>query len=310
MFMVALLSLWSPASLAQGAGAADEQLQRMASALRSLSYEGTLVYSHDGRLETLRIVHRIDDGRVHERLESLNGPLRTMTRVQDQVTCHLSDARPISVRDQGLGTDLLRSRAIDPAALASNYLIHHLGSARVAARQTEVVGIIPRDRMRYGYRFFIDQETGLPLKFDLMDSEHKAIEQIMFTALELHAEQPPPSPARSAEAGDPAPPAPPSLGPWRLDPLPAGFEVVMVDHWTDDEDDRVEHFVLSDGLASISVYVENGDQEGLSGGSRIGAVHAVGGVVEGHQVTVVGEVPAQTVEAVLAAVSLAEADAQ
>ncbi|MEA3277082.1 MAG: MucB/RseB C-terminal domain-containing protein, partial [Pseudomonadota bacterium] len=65
---------------------------------------------------------------------------------------------------------------------------------------------------------------------------------------------------------------------------------------------QVEHFVLSDGLASVSVYVENGSQEGLKGGSRIGAVHAAGGRAYGHQVTVVGEVPSGTVEAVLAGI--------
>ena len=53
----------------------------------------------------------------------------------------------------------------------------------------------------------------------------------------------------------------------------------------------VVHFVLSDGLASVSVYVESDPQEGLEGATRIGAVHAAGDRVSGHQVTVVGEVP-------------------
>jgi len=61
--------------------------------------------------------------------------------------------------------------------------------------------------------------------------------------------------------------------------------------------------VLSDGLASVSVYVEAGNpREGLEGGTHIGAVHAVGKRVSGHQITVVGEVPPETVETVLAGI--------
>jgi sigma-E factor negative regulatory protein RseB len=71
-------------------------------------------------------------------------------------------------------------------------------------------------------------------------------------------------------------------------------------------EDSTEHYVLSDGLASVSIYIERGVEDGLQGGSRIGAVHAVGGRIAGHQVTVVGEVPAATVEQVLAGIERRE----
>ena len=284
----------------------EEQLKRMVSAMRSLSYEGTLVYLHDSRLEALRIVHRIEHGMVHEQLESLSGPVRTVTREHNSVICHLPDSHPISVRHRGLGGDLLRSRSIDPDALSPHYLVHPLGTARVAGRQTEVVGIIPRDQLRYGYRFYLDKDIGLPLKSDLIGGDAQPIEQIMFTSLTLDSEQPLEVP-RDGESERRATAKPDALPDearfWRFEPLPAGFKLVMYDHWPDAGDHPVEHFVLSDGLASVSVYIENGDQDGLQGGSRIGAIHAVGGQVAGHQITVVGEVPAGTVEAVLAGIS-------
>ena len=274
--------------------------------MRSLSYEGTLVYLHDSRLEALRIVHRIEHGMVHEHLESLSGPVRTVTREHNSVTCHLPDSHPISVHRRGLGGDLLRSRSIDPDVLSPNYLVHPLGTARVAGRQTEVVGIIPRDQLRYGYRFYLDRDIGLPLKSDLIGGDAEPIEQIMFTSLSLDTEQQLEAPADEASERRAAA-VPESLPEkariWRFEPLPTGFQLVMYDNWQDGDDRPVEHFVLSDGLASVSVYIENGDQDGLQGGSRIGAIHAVGGQVAGHQVTVVGEVPAGTVEAVLGGIS-------
>jgi sigma-E factor negative regulatory protein RseB len=301
------VSLAAPASTELSA--AHQQLERMTDALRSLSYEGTLVYLHDHHLETLHIVHRIVNGRAHEQLVSLNGPVRQVTREHDQVVCELPDSVPISVRRRGLPGEVLRSPQFDPDALSPNYLVHPLGSARVAGRQTEVVGIIPRDGMRYGYRFYLDRDSGLPLKSDLMGSAAQPIEQIMFTTLKVLAEEPGPagaSPAPAAGAvaeGAGAPPTADDDGDvWRFDALPPGFEVVMHDHWRDGAGVPVEHIVLSDGLASVSVYVEEDTEDGLTGGTRFGAIHAMGGRVAGHQVTVVGEVPAATVQAVLAAV--------
>jgi len=300
-------------------GASPEaQLERMVSALRTLSYEGTLVYLSDNRLEALRVLHRVDpDGRAHEQILTLNGPVRSLVRDHDQVTCELPDALPISVRRSGIAGDLLRSRVIDPEALGPLYLVHPLGSARVAGRQTEVIGVIPRDDLRYGYRFYLDAESGLPLKSDLMGEDPEPIEQIMFTSLNLLPTVPRgspeghelraaamPEPAARVDATAPvtdAPEQPAARHPsdWGFADLPAGFEVVLNDRWLDASGAMVEHMVVSDGLAALSVYVEGDTEEGLAGAARMGAIHALGRRVAGHQVTVVGEVPAKTIEATL-----------
>jgi len=288
------------------ASAADlepaERLARMAAALGSLSYEGTVVYLHGNRLESLRVVHRVEGGQVREHLVSLNGPMRTLIREKGGVTCARSGSQPILVQGHGIGKDLFHAGVLDPGALGDHYGIHPLGATRVAGRDTEVVGVIPRDRLRYGYRFYLDRENGLPLKSDLMGQRADPLEQIMFTSLNL---LPAPGPASTAGAAPGQPrserPAPDRL-PWRFAALPPGFVLVMYDDWRDAGRQPVDHFVLSDGLASVSVYVETDPREGLEGGARIGAVHAVGRRVAGHQITVVGEVPLATVGMVLAGI--------
>jgi len=281
-----------------------ERLARMAAALRSLSYEGTVVYLHGNRLESLRVVHRVENGRVREHLISLSGPVRTLSRGTDGVTCARSGSQPISVRGHGIEKDIFHAVALDPKALRDHYGIHPLGAARVAGRDTEVVGVIPRDRLRYGYRFYLDREHGLPLKSDLMGQRADPLEQIMFTSLDLLPAQETASPADPA----PRPPRPAAerpasdLLPWRFVSLPPGFVLVVYDDWHEVGGQPVDHFVLSDGLASVSVYVETNPQEGLEGGARIGAVHAVGRQISGHQITVVGEVPLETVGMVLAGI--------
>ena len=149
-----------PPDPAQTSEKAAGLLARMADAVRSLNYEGTLVYLHENRLEAMSLQHRIDQGQVQERLISLSGPVRAVVSAHERVMCVLPDGHPISVER---GARFLDADGIDPAALADHYRVELLGVARVAGRDTDVIGIVPRDALRYGYRFHIDRETALPL---------------------------------------------------------------------------------------------------------------------------------------------------
>lgn len=308
--LVCLLALATGSSADLGGSErAATMLERMNSALRSLDYEGTLVYLFDNRLETLHLVHRVDGGRIQERLLSLSGPVRAVTREHGRVTCVRPDGHPISVQSRA-GRNLQRAERIDPAALADRYRIAIGGAERVAGRETDVITIEPRDTLRYGYRFHLDRETGLPLKSDLIDDRGEPIEQLMFTSITTQSVSADsgaalaPTPDRGAEAE--SKPGHPSR--WRFDERPAGYEPAMHDVMRDPNGAEVEHFVFTDRLSAYSVYIEADTGDGLEGVTRIGAAHAAGRRIGDHQVTAVGEVPAATVEAAVAGVRLAEED--
>ncbi len=281
-------------------------LERMGSALRSLDFEGILVYLLDNRMETLHLVHRVDGVQVQERLVSLSGPVRAVTRSHGRVTCTMRDGHPISVKSHS-GRSLLRTQPIDPAALAGRYRLELQGSARVAGRETDVVSIGPLDALRYGYRLHLDRETGLPLKSDLIDLDGNTIEQIMFTSLTLGERKESSGPTENAPepATDAAsvPATAPGAAAWRFDRRPPGFEQTMHDAIQDRSGALIEHFVFSDRLSSYSVYVEPNAEDGLQGVTRMGAAHAAGRRVGDYQITAVGEVPAATVEAAVEGVS-------
>ena len=59
----------------------------------------------------------------------------------------------------------------------------------------------------------------------------------------------------------------------------------------------VAHLVFTDGIASVSVFVEprKPDTQPAEGPARVGSSSAFSTVVDGHQVTAVGEVPPNTV---------------
>lgn len=309
-------------------------LGRMAKALSEREYEGTLVYLNGHQLSTLRIAHRIDGGQARESLLALSGPIRAVARSHQSVTCVLPDARAISVPRHVASASTLHPGRLDLEQLRTHYLIHRLGRSRVAGRDTQVVGIIPKDDLRYGYRFFVDEDTGLPLKTDLMDSAAMPIEQVMFTEIRFLEEadapatpvgkagstrssaalsaQPTPSaaPARSAQAVD--------ATPWRFTALPAGYRLVAADPLRAPDKTLIETqsepqteipadpqaeggrrwFLISDGLSTVSVYVEPDQGHGFTGAKRVGAVNAAGRILDGHQITVVGEAPLPTVQAI------------
>jgi len=287
----------------------------MGKAVRSLDYEGTLVYLLDNRLETLHLVHRVDGGQVQERLVSLSGPPRAVIRSRGRVTCTMPNGHPVSIKSHG-GQRLLRAQSIDPAALAGRYRVELSGSARVVGRETDVVTIRPLDALRYGYRFHLDRETGLPLKSDLIDLAGDPIEQLLFTSLALDNRGPSAMPptevsnptlvSNPTEVSDPgedaASAAQAGTTPWRFDRQPAGFEQTMHDAMQDPSGARIEHFLFSDRLSSYSVYIELDTEDGLAGVTRVGAAHAAGRRVGRYQVTAMGEVPAATVEAAVAGV--------
>lgn len=282
-------------------------LTRMTQALHILNYTGTFIYLHGTRLDSLHFSHAVYEGRELERLVFLNGVAREVHRGPNAVTCVMPDAKAVAI-EKRTGTTQMWPH-LDLTHLDRAYQLYALGDDRVAGRAAQVVGIVPRDRLRYGYRFYLDRVTGLPLKTDLMNVDATPIEQIMFTSLRVGIDLPrlkgdgdlpagycivmrnAPQVGRSGDALQ-----------WEFSSLPIGFALRDHHRWFDGNGAQVEQLVLSDGLASMSVYVEQGGGEGLRGAAQIGAISAWGQrMAAGYQVTAVGEVPQNTVQQVAGA---------
>jgi sigma-E factor negative regulatory protein RseB len=73
----------------------------------------------------------------------------------------------------------------------------------------------------------------------------------------------------------------------------------------------VRHLVYSDGLASVSVFIQapTPGKAPVVGSGRAGVASAYTTVVQGHQVTVVGEVPPDTLRFIATGLRPADAPA-
>jgi sigma-E factor negative regulatory protein RseB len=286
---------------------ARDWLERMTRAVDELNYRGTFVHVLDGTVETLHIVHRNADGRSGERIVSLGGPGREIVRQGSLVQGIFPDRRVVLFETRSDVSPLVSALPSNTADLEPHYEITLGGSDRVAERAVQVLEIKPRDEFRYGYRLWLDLATAMPLQSTLIDERGEVVEQILFTEIEVPADIP-------ADALEPtidttgfttvrAPESTPLAAeiPWRAAAVPGGFKLsVATQGPMAGSDTPVEHLVYSDGLATVSVFIEapatNADVQ--DGFSTAGSMNAYSLTLRGRKVTAVGEVPRQTVRTI------------
>jgi sigma-E factor negative regulatory protein RseB len=290
----------------QPSGDAIGWLQRIYTATERLSYTGTFVYQHGERVETSRVTRIVDASGVHERLETLDGTPREILRVNEQVTCYLPETMTMKVERQ-LDTRPFPVMRADPRDLAEHYSIRKGGPERIAGHDCQSIVLEPRDNFRYGHKLWADVSTGMLVKAKTFNEKGEAVEQFAFTQLQIGGridrDQ-----VKSRFAGkgrdwrveaNGMVAADLARHGWLLRTLPPGYRKVTEMKRNVGASVDVGHIVLSDGLAAVSIFIETlGDKASPAalGLSRQGAVNVYTRKLDSYLVTVVGEVPAESVK--------------
>jgi sigma-E factor negative regulatory protein RseB len=290
-------------------------LERMNQALTSRNYDGTFSHWHGGRVEMLRIIHRVQDGAVSERLVSLDGSGREFIRTGSDLACYLPDKKTVLVERRPAEQSLLGGFPTINPQTANFYDIQEVATTRLNRRDTHLITVSPRDQFRYGYRLWIDEKTAMPLKTQLCDGHGHVIEQIVFASLTLSSRIPDSAfkPEVSTEGfkwlRNEAPPvkesADAAAAAWNGLKVPPGFKMTARSAQVmPGSNDPVSHLVFTDGLASVSVFVESlppdppGQESVSEESARVGSSSVFSTVMGGRKVTAVGEVPPETVRSI------------
>lgn len=285
-------------------------LDRVSEANQRQSYQGTFVYRCDQQLTALQLVHVAGPHNPREKLMTLNGAEHVMVQDGRSITAMVSTGGPRLWEREHPPVGLV-TRAGDVGRTVDNfYALELRGRDRIAGRIVERVKLVPSDSLRNGYYLWVDQETGVVLRSDMLDSSDQVLEQVMFTHIEYlsssaaeqiadHPNAPLPS-ATPSNVGQTAIVASDTPTPWHIRSMPPGFAIAER-YMRPATATAVaqEQWVLSDGLASVSVFFEPqstpASKPPLKGATRRGALNVIGTNIAGHQVTVMGEVPMATV---------------
>ncbi len=299
------------------ANPAIEWIEKMSDSMRNLSYSGNFVYLHRNQLESMSILHIKDDFGETERLLSLNGEAREVIRDNKNLTCIWPDSRKVVVDNSRQNTFSPLFVPDDITKISKYYDMSLSDGDRVAGQKTIIVEIKPKDQFRYGLKLWINSGNGLLLKSNLIDEQHKIVEQVMFTNLEvldqkeqkLRITMPQLDDSFSLvryHSGDASGNLEADRS-WRFTRLPAGFwQKSALKRRVADTQRFIQQMVYTDGLASLSVFIEKQTVQTPQGETSMGAVNGFIRILDNYSVTAIGEVPAVTVRLIAESVSRQE----
>jgi len=301
--LLAVLCLFAGANPALAEVQPQHWLDRMAVAVQSTSYEGTVIRIKDDSAEALKIVHTVKDGVIREKVVAQEGDGLEIIRIGNEVHCILPDRKSVLVEEWNNQSSLFSTLPNSDIRFGNEYDLVFMGAERVAGREAIRIAIRPHDAFRYAHQIWLDTETGFPLQTQLI-SEGIAIEQVKFAEIalnhEIHASALEPSYSTkdftwlqqtSGHAGTNIETT------WVSDELPAGFKAVSThEEIMSGTDEVVTHILFSDGLANVSVFIAANSGELASGPARVGGSNSFSVERGEFEITAIGEVPAITVK--------------
>jgi sigma-E factor negative regulatory protein RseB len=283
-------------------------LRTMQSSAHSLSYAGTFVYQQGSQVRTSRITHVADGHNEFEKLEILDGKPREYIRNNDEVVFYVPESRTLLVEKRVTQDIFPAILAAGPAEIAANYGLHKGETGRIAGFDCQSVVLEPKDRFRYGYKFWAEKNSGLLLRAQTLNDSNEVVEQIAFTQISIggidRARVKPSYPQTQGWRVENSVMSAVAPSGWAVKNLPGGFRKIsevkrMVSDTpaassggaTQASRREVTQIVYSDGLAAISVFVEPGTQSKTEGSMQQGALNIIGRRQGDFWLTIVGEVP-------------------
>ncbi len=293
----------------------SDWLARMHDASRMRTYIGTFVVSAGANMSSAKIWHVCIGDLQMERVESLSGQRRSTFRRNNEVITFLPSSRTaVAEKRESLGLFPELLRATD-SSIGLYYSAYQHGVERVAGLDADVVELQPKDKLRFGYRIWSEKVSGLVIKLQTLDADGQVLEQAAFSELQMDAPVSVAKLTQMMENTDGYRVDKPEMVKtsaategWALkNPVP-GFQPMSCHKRPllgvgSGRSDSAMQWVFSDGLASVSVFVEPLDRRRhmVEGAMALGATHTLTRRLADKNgewwLTVIGEVPRSTLSA-------------
>ncbi|ODA33236.1 sigma-E factor regulatory protein RseB [Veronia pacifica] len=283
--------------------AAFDLVEQMDSASRELSYELSYIHVRKNSIQPLRFRHAVVGGKSLGHILYLSGPSREVIRRGKEVSYFEPGLDAFTIESGQIVAPLPSIMQTNVDKLPALYNFVSLGRAREAGMATNVVRVSPKDESRYSYVLWIEDNSHLLLRADVLDRDGEPLEQYRVTSLAI---TPKIGQLLSKLAETDVPPVvhvptnkDVDMG-WEVSSLPTGFVPVYRNrHRLMLTSRPVESQMFSDGLFSFSVYVADADDMSVREQKvRLGR-RTMHSIVKGSaEITVVGDIPPATAKAV------------
>lgn len=313
--LIPALVLGFACSAAAAPGEPLAWLHRAAQAARQVSYEGVYVHTNGDRTSTVRVTHLNHGGEEHERIEPLDGQnLLEIVRRNDEMFCRFPDAKTVRLDPRITNRFFPGILAAGAETIAASYEVTLGKTERVLGYECQWLRLDPRDGMRFAQRLCSETNTGLIVRAKVLNDQKHVIEQYTFTDLKLGPQAGRTDlksifRARSRQwlsDGQPRDEATNTDSGWTVTKTPPGFtKVAELKRTLPGRPQPVSQLVLTDGLASLSVFVEANPSPARTAeaSSEDGTTTFFVRPMGDQLVTVLGEVPLATAQQVARSVA-------
>lgn len=280
-------------------------LEKAAQAARKLSYKGIFLYQNHQDVRSIEITHLNNGAEEFARIVTLDGkPREALSRGNNMVVFNPSKEN-VMIQTRQNQSHFPAILPPDIESVKAIYTLRFVDQERVGGREAQIVYLEPRDEYRYLYKLWLDKEYGLILKMSIHDHQQKVIEQASFNQIALFSGQDlnwfkPNVDTHKKYIMDNASDNKVSHEKYcTIANLPTGYrEVSHVTRTMDNQLYPVHHWIFSDGLSFVSLFVNQIPKGHKSrvGETQVGSSHIFARVMNGNQIMVVGEVPQATIQ--------------
>jgi sigma-E factor negative regulatory protein RseB len=287
-------------------------LTRIHDAATRSNYVGTLVNNAGGTVVSSRVAHYCEGRNTLERIDALDGEMRGMLRINDEV-------RTLWPRMRIAVVEPVDPRASFPSLVSGSeqripefYELQVQPAERVAGHDADRLLLRARDKARFDHLVWTDRATGLLLRVDTQ-VDGRTLESSAFSEVKIGVKPDPNAIYAELHRADGYHVLKPAMKSTRLDAegwgmqaklVPAGFQSLgcvrraLPMPGPGAGEASVLQAIFSDGLTHVSLFIEPYQPQRHKGGGLTvtGATHTLTRRVNDWWMTAVGDVPPETLD--------------
>ncbi|MCW8931048.1 MAG: MucB/RseB C-terminal domain-containing protein [Gammaproteobacteria bacterium] len=261
-------------------------------------FDGTFIYLFEDKIQTVKVHRKVDvNGQVVEEFIPLDGNQKTSSRVLEEHHCLLDNNWQYQFDSISSSFPFRVNNTYQKLQLYYNFTL--LGVETIAGMSAVRLLIESKDPYRYSYHLWFEPKEATLLKYKLVDSNAKLIEQYLFTNISFQGDK------EQIKNLDEVSTSTPCIEQFagmteafqkyfNHNKIPAGFELVSFRKgYIDSTERQAFQFQLSDGLSAVSVFIEDSKKatKSINGVVKLGPVNIAGKNVSNHQITIIGAIP-------------------